>query len=47
MQEELLATAFAAVAEKHGAEIKELFDVDVVVPTVPFRASRSPRRARS
>jgi len=36
MQEELLATAFAAVAEKHGAEIKELFDVDVVVPTVPF-----------
>jgi aspartyl/asparaginyl-tRNA synthetase len=36
MQEELLATAFAAVADKHGAEIKELFDVDVVVPTVPF-----------
>lgn len=36
MQEELLATAFAAVAEKHGAEIKELFDIDVVVPTLPF-----------
>jgi len=36
MQEELLAVAFAAVAEKHGAEIKELFDIDVVVPTLPF-----------
>jgi len=36
MQEELLAVAFAAVADKHGAEIKELFDIDVVVPTVPF-----------
>ncbi|MCT9003248.1 aspartate--tRNA(Asn) ligase [Microbacterium memoriense] len=36
MQEELLATAIQAVADKHGAEIKELFDIDVVVPTVPF-----------
>lgn len=36
MQEELLAVAFQAVADKHGDEIKELFDVDVVVPTVPF-----------
>jgi nondiscriminating aspartyl-tRNA synthetase len=36
MQEQLLAFAFQAVADKHGAEIKELFDVDVVVPTVPF-----------
>ncbi|MEK7663004.1 MAG: amino acid--tRNA ligase-related protein, partial [Actinomycetota bacterium] len=24
------------VREKHGEEIKELFDVDVVVPTIPF-----------
>ena len=36
MQEELLAAAFTAVADKHGAEIKELFDIDVVVPTIPF-----------
>lgn len=36
MQEELLAFAFQAVADKHGAEIKELFDVDVVVPALPF-----------
>ncbi|MEV8267192.1 aspartate--tRNA(Asn) ligase [Microbacterium sp. NPDC076911] len=36
MQEELLAFAFKTVADKHGAEIKELFDIDVVVPTVPF-----------
>ncbi|MBA8812111.1 aspartate--tRNA(Asn) ligase [Frigoribacterium faeni] len=36
MQEELLVAAFTAVVEKHGAEIKELFDVDVTVPTTPF-----------
>lgn len=36
MQEELLAVAFQAVKDKHADEIKELFDVDVVVPTVPF-----------
>lgn len=36
MQEELLVAAFQAVADKHGAEIKELFDIDVVVPTIPF-----------
>ncbi|PZU47583.1 MAG: aspartate--tRNA(Asn) ligase [Microbacterium sp.] len=36
MQEELLAFAFQAVKDKHGAEIQELFDVEVVVPTVPF-----------
>lgn len=36
MQEELLAVAFQAVKDKHGDEIKELFDIDVVVPTVPF-----------
>lgn len=36
MQEELLAAAFQAVKDKHGDEIKELFDIDVVVPTLPF-----------
>src|ERR1700712_643641 len=36
MQEELIVAGFTAVAAKHGAEIKELFDVDVVVPSIPF-----------
>jgi aspartyl-tRNA synthetase len=36
MQEELLVAAISAVKEEHGDEIKELFDVDVVVPTIPF-----------
>jgi len=36
MQEELLAAAIQAVKDKHGDEIKELFDIDVVVPTLPF-----------
>lgn len=36
MQEELLVAAISAVKEKHGEEIKELFEVDVVVPTIPF-----------
>ena len=36
MQEELLHAAIQAVADKHGAEIKELFDVDVVAPSLPF-----------
>lgn len=36
MEEELLAYAFAKVAEKHGADVKRLFDKDVIVPTVPF-----------
>ncbi|MDX2376027.1 aspartate--tRNA(Asn) ligase [Microbacterium sp. LRZ72] len=36
MQEELLAFAIAAVKDKHGDEIRELFDVEVQVPTVPF-----------
>ncbi len=36
MQEELLQFAVQAVADKHGAEIKDLFDLDVVVPAVPF-----------
>jgi nondiscriminating aspartyl-tRNA synthetase len=36
MQEELLVAALIAVKNKHGEEIKALFDVDVVVPTLPF-----------
>ena len=36
MQEELLVAGLTAVKEAHGEEIKELFDVDVVVPSLPF-----------
>ncbi|MBQ9071317.1 MAG: aspartate--tRNA(Asn) ligase [Clostridia bacterium] len=36
MEEELLAYAFAKVAEKHGEKIKEVFGLDVIVPTLPF-----------
>ena len=36
MEEELLAYAFGKVAEKHGERIKEVFGLDVVVPTLPF-----------
>ena len=36
MEEELLAHAFKQVADKHGEDIKRLFDKDVIVPTVPF-----------
>ncbi len=36
MEEELLAYAFAKVAEKHGEAIKALFGKEVIVPTVPF-----------
>ncbi len=36
LQEELLVAGLSAVKSKHGEEIKELFDVDVVVPTIPF-----------
>ena len=36
MQEELLVAALSAVRAKHGDDIKELFDVDVVVPALPF-----------
>lgn len=36
MQEELLVAGLTAVKEKHGAEILELFEVDVVVPSTPF-----------
>ncbi|KAA9111487.1 aspartate--tRNA(Asn) ligase [Microbacterium rhizomatis] len=36
MQEELLAAAISAVKAKHGAEIEELFGVEVIVPSLPF-----------
>ncbi|QTX03613.1 aspartate--tRNA(Asn) ligase [Agromyces archimandritae] len=36
MHEELLAAGFRAVADKHGDEIRELFDVEVTVPSLPF-----------
>jgi aspartyl-tRNA synthetase len=36
IQEQLMVRAISAVKEKHGEEIKRLFDIDVVVPTVPF-----------
>jgi aspartyl-tRNA synthetase len=36
IQEQLLARGLQAVKDAHGEEIKALFDVDIVVPTVPF-----------
>ncbi len=36
IQEQLMVSAISAVKEQHGEAIKRLFDVDVVVPTVPF-----------
>ena len=36
MEEELLAYAFKKVSEKHGEKIKELFGLDVIVPSLPF-----------
>lgn len=36
MEENLLKAALAAVKEKHGDEIKELFGMDVIVPETPF-----------
>jgi len=36
LHEELLVAAFTAVKVKHGDEIKALYDVDVLVPTLPF-----------
>ena len=36
MEEGLLTAALKAVSEKYGEEIKELFGVDVIVPTEPF-----------
>jgi aspartyl-tRNA synthetase len=36
MHEQLLVAALTAVAERHGAEIAELFGVEVTVPSTPF-----------
>ena len=36
MEEEMLAYALEAVSEKYGAQIKEVYGIDVVVPTLPF-----------
>ena len=35
-QEELMVRAITAVKEKHGEKIKELYDLDIEVPTTPF-----------
>lgn len=36
LHENLLVAAFTAVKEKHGDEVRALFDVEVTVPTTPF-----------
>lgn len=36
LHEDLIVAGFSAVKEKHGDEIKALFDLDVTVPTTPF-----------
>ncbi|MCU1639519.1 MAG: aspartate--tRNA(Asn) ligase [Microbacteriaceae bacterium] len=36
MHEELLVAGLTAVKEKHGDQIRELFGVEVTVPTMPF-----------
>jgi nondiscriminating aspartyl-tRNA synthetase len=36
LHESLIVAGFTAVKEKHGEQIKELFDVEVVVPSTPF-----------
>jgi len=36
VQEQLLHRALQAVKDKHGEEIKALFDIDVQVPSIPF-----------
>ncbi|KRC47366.1 aspartate--tRNA(Asp/Asn) ligase [Leifsonia sp. Root227] len=36
LHENLIVAGFTAVKEKHGEQIKELFDVEVTVPTTPF-----------
>ena len=36
MEEDLLITGLSAIKEKYGEKIKELFDIDVVVPKKPF-----------
>jgi aspartyl-tRNA synthetase len=36
LHEDLMVAGFTAVKEKHGEDIKALFDVEVTVPTTPF-----------
>ncbi len=36
MEEEMITYALKAVKETYGDEIKKVFDIDVVVPTLPF-----------
>ncbi len=36
MEEEMLEYALRGVKEKYGEEIKKVYDIDVVVPTLPF-----------
>jgi len=36
LHEELMVAGFTAVVEKHGAEIAELFGIELQVPTTPF-----------
>ena len=36
MEEEMITYALKAVEEKYGDDIKRVFDIDVVVPTLPF-----------
>ncbi|MBG6237311.1 aspartyl-tRNA synthetase [Mycetocola sp. CAN_C7] len=36
LHEDLIVAGFSAVKEKHGEEIKALFDLDVTVPSTPF-----------
>ncbi|NCW96075.1 MAG: aspartate--tRNA(Asn) ligase, partial [Actinobacteria bacterium] len=35
-QEELMVKAITAVKEKHGERIKELYEIDIEIPTTPF-----------
>ena len=36
MEEEMLTYALKGVHDKYGEEIKKVFDIDIVVPTLPF-----------
>lgn len=36
MHEQLLVAGFTAVADKHGDQIRELFGLEVTIPTTPF-----------
>ncbi len=36
MEEEMLEFAIRGIKEKYGDEVKKVFDVDIVIPTLPF-----------